>query len=62
MSDEADMSDKRIEDVVTESLFHAARAVSLMPVGEPGECDFCGEYYSRLVVGACGFCRDKYRL
>lgn len=30
--------------------------------GKPGECDFCGEHFSRLVDGACGACRDKYKL
>lgn len=28
--------------------------------GKPGECDFCGEWFGRLVDGACVPCRDKY--
>ena len=30
--------------------------------GEPGDCDLCGEWASRLVGGACAPCRDRYRL
>lgn len=30
--------------------------------GEPGECDYCGEWSGRIVGGACAPCRDKYRL
>lgn len=33
-----------------------------MPKGEPGDCEYCGEWCGRLVGGACGFCRDKYKL
>lgn len=32
------------------------------PVGEPGDCDLCGEWSGRLVDGACASCRDLYRL
>lgn len=38
----------------------AARdAAEHMPVGTPGDCDFCGEWTSRLVGGACAPCRDS---
>jgi len=33
-----------------------------MPAGAPGDCDLCGEWYGRLVGGACARCRDRYRL
>lgn len=33
-----------------------------MQKGKPGDCDLCGEYFSRLVDGACGHCRDRYHL
>jgi hypothetical protein len=29
-----------------------------IPAGEPGDCDFCGEWSGRLVGGACAPCRD----
>lgn len=62
MSDIADDSDKRIEDAVNDGVESASRAVREMPVGVAGECDFCGESFVRLVGGACGFCRDKFKL
>lgn len=33
-----------------------------IPAGAPGDCDLCGEWYSRLVDGACARCRDRYLL
>lgn len=45
--------------------FHAEAArkkAQAMPTGEPGECEWCGEYFARLVNGACGRCRDKWKL
>lgn len=33
-----------------------------MPKGVPGDCEYCGEWCGRLVGGACGFCRDRYKL
>jgi hypothetical protein len=38
-----------------------ARAAKI-PVGEPGDCDKCGEYFGRLVDGICARCRDRHRL
>lgn len=38
-----------------------ARAAAI-PVGTPGDCDLCGEWFGRLVDGNCAHCRDKYRL
>lgn len=32
------------------------------PMGEPGDCDLCGEWTVRLVGGACAPCRDRYKL
>ena len=33
-----------------------------IPLGEPGECDACGEWFARTVGGYCGRCRDELRL
>lgn len=33
-----------------------------IPIGTPGNCDFCGEWTGRLVRGACAPCRDRWRL
>ena len=62
MSDEADMSDKRIEDAVTDAVEWASKAVAAMPKGEAGECTYCGWHVKRLVGGACGHCRDRFGL
>lgn len=34
------------------------QAAASMPKGEEGDCDYCGEHFTRLVGGLCGFCRD----
>lgn len=26
--------------------------------GAPGDCEYCGDYFIRIVRGACGKCRD----
>lgn len=33
-----------------------------MPAGTEGDCNECGEHFSRLVKGLCGRCRDYLRL
>lgn len=38
------------------------RSRAAMPKGTAGECEYCGEHFERLVHGACGHCRDKYKL
>lgn len=58
--DEADRAAPNIANVIDDAVKEAMRRVSEIPIGNPGDCDGCGEYYSRLVNGMCGFCRDKY--
>lgn len=58
--DEADRADKRIEERISDGINEASRFVASMSSGESGDCEFCGDHFSRLVLGACGFCRDKY--
>lgn len=55
MADDVDFA-TRLADAHLERSIDAARAS--VPVGEPGECDGCGEDMPRLVEGRCGFCRD----
>lgn len=59
----ADLTDlaSEIEQRATEASISKALHKP-MPTGRPGECDLCGEYFARLVDGACGFCRDKWGL
>lgn len=62
MADEVDVTGDRLEKemgIVEEAI---RRAAAEIPVGEPGECDHCGEFTQRLVGGACAPCRDKYKL
>lgn len=62
MADEIDHANERAE-ADTERAIAAARAVAAaIRGGEAGDCDFCGEYSSRLVGGACAPCRTKWRL
>ena len=62
MADEIDIANARAE-AETERAIAAARAgAATIPAGEPGNCDFCGEWTGRLVRGACAPCRDRWRL
>ena len=60
--DDADRSAPNIENVVSDAVAKASRIAALIPPGNPGECDLCGNYFSRLVAGACGFCRDRFSI
>lgn len=60
--DAADEADKLIEDSVNDSIRQRREAAAKMPVGNPGECELCGEWSGRLVGGACAPCRDRYKL
>lgn len=55
--DDLDEAQVRIERRIEEGIARA-RAVPI-PKGEPGECDLCGTYSPRLVLGACARCRDE---
>ena len=60
----ADESDRAtdVEERARERSIEASRAAAaLIPDGEAGDCDGCGEYFARLVGGKCGFCRDGRR-
>lgn len=62
MSDEIDAAQMRdLED--TERAVAAARMTCAdIEVGDPGECEWCGEVVERIIAGACPPCRDKYKL
>ena len=57
--DEADNAQLSIESVIDIQLANAMREAASIPIGEAGDCDQCGEFFSRTVNGLCGFCRDK---
>lgn len=57
----ADFADRSVE---TNELFddvaikEVQRKAALIPVGAPGDCVYCGEYFERVVKDHCGHCRD----
>jgi hypothetical protein len=68
--DELDLTEERMEfDIEVSCKNIHAKAEKIDP-GQPGECDLCGEEFSRIVdtekdnqpVKACGRCRDKHGL
>ena len=62
MADVIDQGSER-EQLDRDLALQAARtAVAQMPAGTPGDCDTCGEWSGRLVLGACAPCRDRYHL
>lgn len=61
-ADDLDKASYFIESVIDDHVRDAMRAAQNIPVGNPGDCDGCGDYFSRLVNGMCGFCRDKFKL
>ena len=60
--DEADRSSYFIESVIDDHVKEAMRKCAEIPIGNPGECSYCGEWSGRLVNDACSYCRDKYRI
>ena len=61
-ADPIDSADYYIESVIDDHVRDAMRAAQDIPVGNPGECEGCGDWFGRLVNGMCGFCRDKYKV
>ena len=59
MSDEIDLAQECAEIARVNSIRAASKPI---PVGVPGDCDYCGEAHPRLVHCACPRCRDTYRL
>lgn len=62
MADEIDHANARAEADTERAIADVRKAAAAIPQGEAGDCDFCGEYCSRLVGGACAPCRTKWRL
>lgn len=62
MTDIIDMANDRAAEDAARSEAAARRAAAQIPLGEPGECDLCGEWAGRLVNGVCAPCRDRHHL
>jgi hypothetical protein len=58
--DEADRSSYFIESVIDDHVKEAMRRASEIPQGNAGDCEYCGEWFGRLVNNACGFCRMRF--
>ena len=59
MADIADLGNDRAQEILDDAIA-AARAE--IPAGKPGDCEVCGEWSGRLVLGVCVPCREKYKL
>lgn len=59
MSDDADRAGELIEIATTDAIRNASKPIA---PGEPGDCEYCGEWSGRLVHGACAPCRDERKL
>ena len=62
MADDIDQANDLAQHERDKLVAAARKAASDIPPGEPGDCDFCGEWSGRLVGGACAGCRDRLRL
>ena len=58
--DEADRADYDRESVIDDHVKEAMRKAAEIPKGTAGECDGCGEYFTRLVDEMCGKCLDNF--
>lgn len=62
MSDLVDTANERAAEIVGDRESAIRRAAENIPAGTAGDCEYCGEWFSRLVEEACARCRDKFRL
>lgn len=70
MADEVDQTSDRIDFDTEISIRNTCQQAKKIPVGQPGDCELCGEYFDRVVlvekggenILACGRCRDKHRI
>jgi len=61
MADVIDQASEKEQVARDAAIANVQAAAARIPVGEPGECTECGDYFARLVGGRCGFCRDGRR-
>lgn len=62
MTDIIDVANDRAEADTERAIAAARENAAQIPEGTAGECELCGAWSGRLVVGACAPCRDRYRL
>lgn len=69
MADEVDQTNERIECEQALIIGEVCRCACNIPKGEPGDCYYCGETFTRVIavedpatgdeVNSCGRCRDQ---
>lgn len=59
---DADYAAEVVQEAVDAEVSRICQQVAKIPVGNPGECDLCGEWSGRLVNGVCAPCRDRHKL
>jgi len=59
MADDVDVSNERIEQETQRRIKQVGAEI---PPGNPGDCEFCGEWSGRLINGVCAPCRDKFKV
>ncbi len=61
-ADPLDKAAAKAEQALEAAIEEQRRRAAKIPVGEPGECERCEIYFTRLVNNVCARCRDRYRL
>lgn len=59
---DADYAAEIAQEAVDNEVSRICQQAAKIPVGNPGECDLCGEWSGRLVSGVCAPCRDRHKL
>lgn len=62
MADIADLAEAQNTPIVDAAVELIRQRATAIPVGEPGDCNLCGENFARLVQGNCARCRDSHHL
>ena len=62
MADEIDHAQDREQATTGSAVAYVRAQAAKIKEGTTGDCDLCGEYFARIVNGACGRCRDKFNL
>lgn len=58
MADIIDIAQEAIEAEQERLLARIPKHGGVLAKGEPGDCEKCGEYSERLVLGECARCRE----
>lgn len=62
MADIADKAGEISEEYEAHNIARIRKAAKQMENHGSGECEYCGYEFIRLVNGACGRCRDEFKL